>query len=341
MKTTLLFSFFIASLTAVAQDPVSAFYTPNTSGLLGGTAYTIVSSPVSLNESAAGANLTWNFNQLEEEGSSVTETVVPTVTDAALYPNSNALVHTISTFDGEDTANDIFLSLTANVASITGVNIEGVSLNYVTNNGLIGAFPLSYGYTHSDAVAGTFAAGLYSGTFSGTLTAAVDAYGTLATNIGGIPAGTTVTRLKISQELVLSFAGFPIGTLTQTTYSYYNATIAANNPVLRSMTTHVVVAALSMDETTSSIEVYQMQLLGDKDVPVKAKTVIAPNPVVNVLHLAGNETITGVTITDFSGRVVVQSKSANDIAVSHLSTGVYNVAIQSGSGTSVQKMVKQ
>jgi hypothetical protein len=71
------------------------------------------------------------------------------------------------------------------------------------------------------------------------------------------------------------------------------------------------------------------------------KTAIAPNPVADVLHFSGDAVITAVTVTDLSGRVVLQSKSANDIAVSHLTTGIYNVSVQSGSGTKALKMVKQ
>lgn len=342
MKTTLLLSFLFVSLTTVAQSPISSFYTPNTSGQLGGgITYTIATSSADLNESVAGANLVWNFSQLTEAGSSITETVVPTTNDVALYPNTNALVHTVSNFDGEEGTNDIFLSSTANGASITGVDIQGVILNYITNNGFIGLFPLNYGYASTDTVAGTFNAGEYSGTFTGSLTATVDAYGTLTANLGSFPASTAVTRLKVSQQLSLSYLGFPVGTLTQTTYSYYNGSISSTDPIFRSMTTHVVVALLNIDDTTSTLEVYEAQLLGDKGVLANAKTVIAPNPVADVLHFSGDAVVTGVTITDFSGRTVLQSKSSNDISVNNLSAGIYNVAVQTNTGVTVQKMVKQ
>jgi Secretion system C-terminal sorting domain len=61
----------------------------------------------------------------------------------------------------------------------------------------------------------------------------------------------------------------------------------------------------------------------------------------DVLHFAGDATVTGITIIDASGRVVLQSKSANDIVVSNLSAGIYYVTVRWASGSTIQKMVKK
>jgi len=332
MKTRSLIPALLLSLTGFAQSPVASFYTVSPNAYQ----YTLVNSAPALDESATGANVAWNFNQLTQDGTSTSQTVTPTSSETSAYPNTTGVLQT----SGDFTTTHIYFSTTANGTSLTGANTSGVTLNYSTNNAFLGLFPLSYGYSYIDnAVSGTFTSSALSGTFSGTCTTSVDAYGTLSVNVGSTPANTPVTRLKITQDLDLLYMGVVIGNMTQTTYSYYAATPAAD-PVFRSMTIHIVVSAFAVDQTNTSYETFN-SVLGTKD-PAKGNGLtIAPNPVNDVLHFAGNTAITGVTITDAAGRVVLQSKAANDIAVSGLSAGVYNVVIQAANGTEVQKMVKK
>jgi hypothetical protein len=142
------------------------------------------------------------------------------------------------------------------------------------------------------------------------------------------------------QQFTLDYAGISVGTIYHITYNYYNSSISATNPVFRCIGSFIDMFEIQQD-SAYTYEVFNPELLNDKSITAYNKIVIAPNPVTNVLHFAGNETVTGVTVTDFSGRVVLQSKSINDIPVSHLSAGIYNVAIESNYGVTVQKMVKQ
>lgn len=342
MKIKLLLSALFISGAAFAQEPIPSFYNFNTSpDGVEEDVYSLVTSSTDLGESAAGANIVWNFNQLSAVTQTMTRVIAPSATDVATYPNTNMLVRTNTvTADAENVTNYYLAADLAGGFSITGFEAAGMQLNYSTNNGFIGNFPLSYGYTNTDDVAGTFTGMGFTGTFTGTGTSTVDAYGTLTVN-EGIANATPVTRLKLVQDISLNYSGIPVGTVNETIYSYY-ATTLTSGPIFRSITTTLNIPLLSIiNQVTSNLESYTATTLGVNVAAKKNVLSIAPNPVANVLHFAGDKAITGVTITDASGRVVLQSKAGNDVAVNHLSTGVYYVAVQSGNSTEVQKMIKQ
>lgn len=334
MKLKLLISALFISGAAFAQEPIPAFYTFN--GGVEEDVYTFVSSPTPIDQSATGANIAWNFSQLTTEGQSFTAVTVPTATEVAAFPGSTMLVRTLVGTNEEDVTNYYLATSLNGGYSITGFQSAGTELNYSTDNGFIGNFPLSYGYSNTDDIAGTFQGMGYNGSFVGTATSIVDAYGTLT--LDDFREDIPVTRLKTVQDVALTYFGLPAGTVTQTIYSYYSATLA--NPIARSITTTINIPLLLINQTTSSLEAYTATALGTKNFE-KTKVFIAPNPVANILHFSGDKVIAGVTITDASGRVVLESKAGNDIAVNHLSAGVYYVAVQSGTGTQLQKMVKQ
>lgn len=330
MKTKLLLSLFLASATAFAQN-IPGFYTPGTAAVN----YDLVTTTASLDESVVGANISWNIDSFTSVGTSVTQTFA---SSTAEFPNTTALVRTTSTVNGEESINDIYLALPQTGATLMGVTFGEAVLNYNVNNGFIGAFPLSYGYYNSDTVSGSFTGFNAAGNFTGTVVTEVDAYGTFTANVGGIPAGTAVTRLKITQDLAFSAGFLPLGTATQTIYSYYSSQ-SSTDPVFRSTTTTLNLPLINVNDTTATYEILGGTMNTNQFNVSKIN--IAPNPVADALHFSGDVTITGVTITDFSGRTILKSESANDISVSHLSAGVYSVAVQSGSGTKVLKMIKQ
>jgi len=335
MKIKLLLSAMFISGAAFAQEVIPSFYTftPN----IEEDVYTLVSSPTPIDQSATGANVAWNFDQLVDEGQSSTRVIVPTGEEVSTFPGSTMLVRTTA---GNNVTNYYLATSAAGGYSLTGFQAGGMEINYSTNNGFLGDFPLSYGFTNTDDLAGTFTGMGVSGLFTGTGVTTVDAYGTLTVNAGAANQ-TPVTRLKIVQDIALTYLGFPAGTVNQTIYSYYGA-ILTTAPVFRSISTTLNIPALDIiNQTTTTYESYTATALGTNTITKKNKTLIAPNPVADVLHFAGDKTVEGVTITDASGRIVLQSKAGNDIDVNNLSSGVYYVALQSGTGTEVQKMVKQ
>jgi hypothetical protein len=158
--------------------------------------------------------------------------------------------------------------------------------------------------------------------------------------VGTTPAGTAVTRLKIVQNLALVISGLPIGTVTQTMYSYY-AALPTDAPVFRTLTLVMNFPLLGVNnETSQSIESFYDPAAATQHFAANI-IAIAPNPVADVLHFAGNAQITKVTVTDAAGRQVLQQAWANDVTVSQLSAGIYYVTAQTANGVATQKIVKQ
>lgn len=330
MKKTLLSTLLFAAVGMSAQT-VNTFYTisPNT------YTYKLAETAALLDESAAGENVTWNFSGFTEGGDSATTVTASTPGD---FPTTNTLVETVGDFD---TTQFFLNNVTDGGTYVTAASSSGFLLDYSLNNAFLGTFPKTYGMAAViDDVAGSFTNGENSGTFTGTFTTSVDAYGTLTTNIGTTPAGTPVTRLKIVQDLSLVAGGFPIGTITQTMYSYYAAS-PVYGPVFRTFTLVMNFPLLGVNnEASQSIESYYSPTAATQQVSAN-KIAIAPNPVAGVMHFTGDAQITNVTITDAAGRQVLQVAKANDIDVSHLSAGVYYVAAQTPEGVTMQKIVKQ
>jgi len=337
MKVNLLYAFLLGAATVSAQT-VDNFYTSDNSPNIGGPAYVIATSEAGLNEDVSGESIIWDFTDLIETGQSATTMQPPTSNQITNFPGTNLVVQTSGNFYGNDNVvNRFFL----NGNSITGIKIGNVTLSYNTDNAVLGDFPLTYGYTFTDAVAGGFQGMGYTGTFTGTCITSVDAYGALTTNVGNAAINNMpATRLKIVQNLILYYNGVQAGTLTQTIYQYYSDEPFVTYPLVRSIASHLNVPALELDYNADSFEVYNVGLLTTPH-NVKEKISIAPNPVGDVLHFTNAHDISAVTITDASGRVVLKSNSGNDIATARLNSGIYLVMVEAATGTSILKMVKQ
>jgi hypothetical protein len=191
MKTKLLLLFFFSSIISFAQSPIASFYGDNNSN------FSLVASGTVLDHSPTGANQTWTFNQLIPLGTEVRTYVAPSSTESSTYTGTTNVIVSTSTVNSTTTVSKMYTKNPSNVLSITGINSSGLDANFNTNNATLGTFPLNYGYTNNDNVAGNYVYSTYSGTFSGTLVTSVDAYGTLNLNDFGTGAYSgTVTRLK-------------------------------------------------------------------------------------------------------------------------------------------------
>lgn len=336
MKIKLLLPALLLSAAAFAQYTVPAFY--NFTAAAQTDNYVIVNTAGSLNQAAStGENVVWNFNTLSQNTTSASQVITPATADVTTYPGSTMLVQTeTATSSGSNTTKYFFAQDANGGISLTGALSTGFTLNYATNNAYLGQFPMSYGYTNTDNnIAGSFMYGNYSGTFTGSGTTTVDAYGTLTTNIG-LANATPVTRIKTVQNLNLTIMGFP-GTLTQTMYSYYAGDLLTG-PVFRSITNHIVVPIVSMDQIVDTYESY-VTTAGAQQF-TKAMLSLTPNPVQNVLHFSGVENISKVTVIDAAGRSVL-SGNGNDVFAGNLSAGVYYATAETETGKQTVKFIKK
>ena len=340
MKIKLLFAFLLVSIMGFAQAPISTFYIDHN------PIYSVVTSAIDLNHSA-GANQVWNFDQLIEVGTSQYDKIAPTTSEATTYPGTNAVIVNTTTVNSTTTVSQMFTKDAASTISITGLlaNGVGLQLNFSTNNATLGTFPLTYGYSNSDAVAGTYSYTTYSGTFTGNIVTSVDAYGTLSRNIGTL-SPRNVTRLKTVITLSLNYGFFTnVGTITQTTYSYYSDTSTGfNGPIFRSATTSAVVPLASIDQTDTTMESYVYDLLGVASNVKELQIQMTPNPVKDRLYINtnANVVVNAATVMDSSGRIVLTPTALEQsYDLSALQKGVYFINIITNKGTVTKKIIKE
>lgn len=335
MKTHLLSAVVLFTLSANAQEPIAALYGENPAS------YTVMSSAAPLDESATGADLTWNFNSLTQVGWSVVENNIPSAGEVTNYPGTTNRISILNGTGGsaETTTTNIYVSVTpaTNTTSITGLATTGLEINFI-ENATLGQFPMAYGYTNSDTSGGTYVYGEYSGVFSGTINTTVDAYGTLTTDE---PLGEVI-RLKTVQVLSMNYLFFEnVGTFTQTINSYYDAVSSGGSPVFRTTTTVISIPMLEVNDTITTIERYGILLATDN--PASAAAIKVVNPVGDLLMIGnpGNNQIHSVKILDTNGRTIAhQPYSENGIDVSNLSKGMYFAQLETDNGSFTKKIVK-
>ena len=339
MKRKLLFFLSFFALVSYGQSPINSFYVDDNA------VFAVVTSGVELDQTASGANLIWNFDQLLQYGTSFYTKTLPTPAEITAFPNTNNVV--LSTFNTPDTStSQMFVKDLSSVISITGLRAAGLELKFNTNNATLGAFPMNYGYTNTDQVAGNYLYDTFSGTFSGNIVTSVDAYGTLNRNVGSV-LSTTATRLKTVITLSLNYGFFTnVGTITQTTYSYYqNPAVSADGLLFRSSTTAALVPLASIDQTDVALESYVATLLDTDEISfIENQIQIASNPVRDFLSFRSTADlkILSTTIVDSSGRIVLSIQSnTNSIDMSKLTTGIYCVKIATNKGTVTKKIIKE
>lgn len=338
MKTKLLIALLMTSVLSFGQDPITSFYPEN------GSTYAILFSASGIDQSASGANAVWSFTDLSPVGYSSDDNNAPTSQEVSDFPGTTIATRNTASVNLTTTTSNIYSKNVSNEVSITGISNPQVTLNFATNNAKLGTFPLNYGYSFTDNLAGTYSYDIYSGTLSGTITTSVDAYGLLTLTSTGLADMTSqpVTRLKSVQVINLNYGFVPnVGTINQTVYSYY---IAGNaSPAFRTSTTTVNVPLLSINQTAEQLERLVGNLGVNENVSSNAIT-IYPNPTEDLLNINNptSQNIIGIAITDISGRIVMQSKGGLDtISIGHLQKGMYIATITTASGSFTQKIMKK
>lgn len=346
MKAKLFFLSFLFALPLFAQNPINNYMGGIYNGPIGDgvydginfRSYEMVTAAEPLDQIATGPDITWNFSDLTVESSLSYSVSEPSPAELATYPNTTRVTTLIA---NGGVAGQVFAS--DNGTTFTGVWGEGLTLNYSTDNAVLGPPPYNFGYTNTDAVAGTYIYDTYTGTFTGTITTSVDAYGTLQTY--AIPTPVEVTRLKTVQNLTMQYVPFGnVGTVTQTSYYYYIANPDFLWPVFKSTTTAISVPLLSINET---VEVLEQQVMAFLNLPVSGQNpriTLTPNPVEAIVTLNTTEDtlIKALKITDALGKMVYSALNPeSSINLDFLKPGIYFAQIETDSETRTQKLVKK
>jgi hypothetical protein len=344
MKQKLLFLALIITSLGHAQTTINTFYGTNN------TTFSLLTSASALDHSPTGANQTWNFNQMIGLGNSVLTYVSPTAQELTTYPGTTMDIVSTSTQGTAVNIGNLYTKNTSGTVSITGLNTAGLNANFSTNNATIGTFPMNYGYTNTDSnVAGSYVYGTYSGTFSGTLTTSVDAYGTLNLNDAGNGGYSgNVTRMKNVLSISLNY-GFlsNIGTVTQTSYTYFDPTVSTTDFVFRSVTTVAVVSLLSINQTDITIEKYPTTTPLSTNHQTLSNSLYINNPIQNALEISSSVPVNeaNISIADLFGKTVFSLANQTidgklEIPVS-LSNGVYLITISDKNGSVTKKIIKE
>ncbi|AXG72316.1 hypothetical protein KORDIASMS9_04587 [Kordia sp. SMS9] len=338
MKTKLLLLALFFSIAGFSQTIASFNTDPNSD-------FTIVNPSMTFDQTPTGANIFWDFNGSTPTGNNVDTYAAPTAMQLTTYPGTTD-VQSITLQGGTPVTSTFFLREDGTGNYITGASQGDIVLNYSTTNAFVGLFPLSFGDTNSGTAAGTFSFMGTSGTFTGTFTATVDAYGTLSMDAVLCCGGYTgnVTRLRIDQTLSFSIPPIfnNIGTLTQTTYYYYDNN--ADNIAFRYNNVVVVSAFLGVNETTETFE-RNTEITLSTDTFDAEQFQLYPNPAKDFITIDAttNQAIKTVSIVDVQGRnVFTANGNTSRISVANLQQGMYFVTLTTETGAiTTKKFIKQ
>lgn len=268
-----------------------------------------------VDNSATGNNATFSNGSLTQGSASVTTYSTPTATEITTFPGS-----TIKMVNGSNT---VYYKATASKLEITGLVTPDATLNFSADNGTFITYPAQFGYTDNDTAAGTFTSPSISGTFSGNIAITAYAAGTL---IVGSKTYTNVLRIKSVQTFSLSI-GFPIGTITNTAYTYYDAT--HKFPLLSTTTANINVPIASINQTTNVAQALNETFLAASDFVKKDSFKIYPNPAQDYIEFKGDlSNYSKANIYSLDGKLIKTSDlKSGKVQVSELPASSYFIEV--------------
>lgn len=284
-----------------------------------------------VDNSATGAGVTFQNGSLTQGAAAATTNTAPTASDLIAFPGTTIKMNGLG--------NAVLYKQTATKLEITGLITPEATLNFSVNNGTAITYPAAFGYNEVDQAQGTFTSSAASGIFKGTITNTADAAGTL---ILGYQTYPNVLRLKSVQNLNLHQSNdilflVPIGTVTNTTYTYYDN--VRKFPILSYTSANISVPLLGINQTTTGAQALNEAFLNVTDSAPKTKMQIFPNPVGETINIKGDlSKYTTGKIFGTDGKLIKSSELRNaQIEVSDLSSAVYFLEI-SGKDAEVQTM---
>lgn len=344
MKKLLLFSTLCLGLNGMAQGTIHEFQGTTYNPGDGNDNYNermyvrglIETAP---DESATGANATWDLSDVVFGLSQTYFNAEPSEDEIAQFPGCN-FVSTAS--DGSIEVGKMFATRVEQGGfTILGNNADMFTLTFSEDSAFIGNFPMTYGYSSDDTVAGTFVyngpEGTFTGNFSGTLSSEFDAYGDLILTDESGDVTFDANRLTVVMNLTFGTAEFPAaGTILQTSHFYYPGD--ENWAKIRSVRSQISVPLLNINQDTTVMERSHDVVLSTPSQQLST-VAIYPNPVSDVLHVSSETSVKTLSILSMDGKKIA-SAEGNSINVSGLSSGMYFVSIDSGTFKTIKKFVR-
>ena len=332
MKKTLFFMLAFSGLYSAQTTITKTFNDPIAGDIVNNF---VVNGTV--DNSATGANTTFNNASLTQGTASQVTYIAPTSSEITTYPGS--------TIKMIDTGNSVLYKATATQLEITGVITPTATLNFAADNGTFITYPASFGYSNSDTAKGTFTSTTASGLFKGTIVTTADASGTL---IVGPKMYTNVLRIKSVQNFNLYQSSdvnylIPIGSVINTSYTYFDS--AHKFPLLSSTNGTLSVPILSINQSTNGAQVLNEVFLAVNDNVSKKQTfIIYPNPAQDFIEFTGDsKNYSTARIYSLDGKLVKTSAiHSGKIQISELPSAAYFIEV-SGEDipTKTTKLIKK
>ncbi|MDQ1097628.1 MULTISPECIES: T9SS type A sorting domain-containing protein [Chryseobacterium] len=326
MKKTLLTVLAACGLCTAQTTITKAFNDPVTGDVVNN-----VNVNGTVNNSATGSNATFSNGSLTAGSASPSTYSAPTASEISSYPGT-----TIKMVNGTTTA---YFKASASKLEITALVTPDATLNFSANNGTYISYPAAYGYAETDTAQGTFTASGASGNFSGTINISADASGTL---IIGNKTYTNVLRIKSVQNFNLTSSGFPLGTVSNTSYMYYDAT--HKFPLLSSTTANINISLLNINQTTNTAQALNETFLAVLDQHFnKERLSIYPNPAQDAVQIRGNTAaFSSARIYSLDGKILKTSAlNSGTIDVSELPSATYFIEFTGKETKEAHKLIKK
>ncbi len=285
---------------------------------------------------STGTGKLWDFSSLVSSSvtASSTFTTVSSTPSGSSYASA-----TIAEDDGQ--GGYTYYKSTATQYEIAGIKSPSITLNF-TNTAIAAVWPVTMGYSNTDAFSGSASSGTLSGTAVGTVTTLGSGTGTLV--IPGGASFTNILQVKTTQSVHLSLAfGIVTATVQNTDYNYYHS--SQKFPLL---TVSYSDAQGSFPFTTATIKLNTSVLTGINDLNFDATFNVFPNPAKDVVKVK-LQNITNsngsLQIVNAMGQVAQTVELGNaseiekNISISNLNSGVYFIKTTLGDKVSVRKLV--
>ncbi|KQR93675.1 hypothetical protein ASG01_07295 [Chryseobacterium sp. Leaf180] len=312
MKKTLLLLTAFCGLLQAQTTITKAFNDP----IAGETANNVLINGT-VNNTPTGANSTFANPNVTQGVAAPNVYSTPLASEIVTYPGS-----TLKLVNGGTT---VFYKQTSTKLEITALVTADATLNFISNNGTAMTYPTTFGFTNTDTAAGTFTSSTISGTFSGTIVTNADATGTLTI---GAKTYTNILRVKSVQNFALLIGGLVPGTITNTSYTYYDN--IRKFPILTSTEGSIVVAVLGVNQSTNGAQALNEAFLSTLSNDLKKKSLqIYPNPVQDQLFIKGDlSQYKKANIYSLDGKLIKSSDVKSGVVeVSELPVSSYFIEI--------------